>query len=80
MSTAVDIFSAEKYTSRIPKIFKTIRFDVWLRNLHDRRGTAIIVLLCGGDKTAQAADIQAAKELAALWTEKEDERYCIQPL
>ena len=32
-----------------------------------RRGAAIIVLLCGGDKTTQTADIKAAKELAALW-------------
>ena len=40
-----------------------------------RRGMAIIVLLCGGDKSTQAADIKAAKAIAALWTEKEDERY-----
>jgi putative addiction module killer protein len=40
-----------------------------------RRGSAIIVLLCGGDKTTQTTDIKAAKELAALWTEKEDGRY-----
>jgi len=94
------------------EIFKTARFDVWMRNLNDRRaaarvqaridrlavgnpgdakpvgsgvsemridygpgyrvyfirrGAAIIVLLCGGDKTTQTADIKAAKELAALW-------------
>ena len=38
-----------------------------------RRGVAVIVLLCGGDKTTQAADIKAAKELAALWTEREND-------
>ena len=29
-----------------------------------RRGAAIVVLLCGGDKRTQAGDIAAAKELA----------------
>jgi putative addiction module killer protein len=29
------------------------------------RGAVIIVLLCGGDKTTQQADIQEAKELAS---------------
>ncbi|MCL1986183.1 MAG: hypothetical protein FWG59_07030 [Betaproteobacteria bacterium] len=31
--------------------------------------------LMENSKIAQAADIKAAKELAAQWTEKEDERY-----
>ncbi len=30
-----------------------------------RRGAALIVLLCGGDKASQARDIRAAKQLAA---------------
>ena len=30
-----------------------------------QRGTALIVLLCGGDKGSQDADIKAAKALAA---------------
>lgn len=30
-----------------------------------RRGRALIVLLCGGDKTTQTQDIKAAKMLAA---------------
>jgi len=38
------------------------------------RATAIIVLLCGGDKSTQAADIKAANELAARWKEQENER------
>ncbi|MBS0457217.1 MAG: type II toxin-antitoxin system RelE/ParE family toxin [Proteobacteria bacterium] len=36
-----------------------------------RRGAALIVLLCGGDKATQAADIAAAKRIAAQrkkWT------------
>lgn len=34
-----------------------------------RRGNTIIVLLCGGDKSSQEADIKAAKRLAAEWSE-----------
>jgi putative addiction module killer protein len=32
-----------------------------------RRGEALIVLLCGGDKSSQARDIEAAKRLAQRW-------------
>jgi putative addiction module killer protein len=31
-----------------------------------RRGKAVVILLCGGDKSTQAGDIKRAKE---LWTE-----------
>lgn len=34
-----------------------------------RRGESIIVLLCGGDKSTQARDIEGAKTLAAIWRE-----------
>ena len=34
-----------------------------------KRGTTIIVLLCGGDKSTQAKDIKAAKRLAEAWSE-----------
>jgi putative addiction module killer protein len=34
-----------------------------------KRGSTIIVLLCGGDKSTQAKDIKAAKRLAAAWSE-----------
>jgi len=37
-----------------------------------KRGAVIIVLLCGGDKTTQQADIEEAKELASTWTEEEN--------
>jgi len=32
-----------------------------------RRGNEIIILLCGGDKSTQAADIKTAKRLAEDW-------------
>lgn len=34
-----------------------------------RRGNTVIVLLCGGDKRTQAADIKRAIELARHWKE-----------
>jgi putative addiction module killer protein len=38
-----------------------------------RRGALLIVLLCGGDKSTQSKDIAEAMELAANWTDEEDE-------
>lgn len=32
-----------------------------------REGKALIVLLCGGDKSTQAKDIQRARQLAQSW-------------
>lgn len=34
-----------------------------------RRGSTVIVLLCGGDKSTQARDIITAKRLAHEWSE-----------
>ena len=34
------------------------------------RGSQLIVLLCGGDKSSQARDIKAAKALAKIWKGK----------
>jgi putative addiction module killer protein len=38
-----------------------------------KRGAVIVVLLCGGDKTTQQADILEAKGLASTWTEDEND-------
>jgi putative addiction module killer protein len=35
-----------------------------------RRSNAIIILLCGGDKSTQTKDIQTAKRLAADWSKE----------
>ncbi|WP_322111151.1 type II toxin-antitoxin system RelE/ParE family toxin [Varunaivibrio sulfuroxidans] len=34
-----------------------------------KRGSEIVVLLCGGDKSTQTRDIKTAKRLAAEWSE-----------
>ena len=34
-----------------------------------RRGNEIVILLCGGDKSSQAKDIETAKRLAEEWRE-----------
>ncbi|MFN3672030.1 MAG: type II toxin-antitoxin system RelE/ParE family toxin [Bosea sp. (in: a-proteobacteria)] len=36
-----------------------------------KRGSAIIILLCGGDKTTQSQDIKAAKRLAKDWRDQD---------
>ena len=36
-----------------------------------RRGKAMVILLCGGDKGSQTADIRRAKELWAEWKRRQ---------
>ena len=40
-----------------------------LRIYFKRRGNQLILLLCGGDKSTQARDIETARRLAAEWSE-----------
>jgi putative addiction module killer protein len=42
-----------------------IHYGPGFRVYFQKRGSAIIILLCGGDKGSQARDIVRAKELAA---------------
>jgi len=35
-----------------------------------KRGRTIVILLCGGNKSTQAKDIETAKRLAAEWSEE----------
>ncbi len=35
----------------------------------ERRGSTIVILLCGGDKSKQDKDIETAKRLAKEWSE-----------
>lgn len=45
-----------------------IHFGPGYRIYFHRHGRAIIVLLCGGDKSTQAKDIKTAKRLLAEWS------------
>lgn len=41
-----------------------IQYGPGYRVYYQQRGATLIVLLCGGDKSSQARDIQAARQLA----------------
>lgn len=47
-----------------------VDFGPGYRIYFTRRGDQIALLLCGGDKRTQAADIARAKEIAAQWSVK----------
>ena len=38
-----------------------------------KRGSSIVILLCGGDKSTQSKDIRTAKRLAKQWREEEED-------
>jgi len=46
-----------------------IHYGPGYRVYFQKRGNAIIVLLCGGNKSTQVKDIKAAKRLANEWSE-----------
>ena len=47
-----------------------VNFGPGYRIYFKRRGDRIALLLCGGDKKTQPADIARAKEIAAQWSDK----------
>jgi putative addiction module killer protein len=49
-----------------------IHYGPGYRVYFQRRGSLIVVLLCGGEKGTQARDINAAKKLAKKWGNKND--------
>ena len=46
-----------------------IHYGPGYRVYFQKRGTTIVVLLCGGSKSSQTKDIQTAKLLAKQWSE-----------
>jgi putative component of toxin-antitoxin plasmid stabilization module len=62
-------------TVAILEVLKSTTFDVWFTGLRDRhgyrvyfvqRGDFVVVLLCGGDKRTQNADIKHAIQIARI--------------
>jgi putative addiction module killer protein len=48
-----------------------IDYGPGFRVYFQKRGNTLIILLCGGNKSTQAKDIQTAKRLAADWSEED---------
>jgi putative addiction module killer protein len=46
-----------------------IHYGPGYRVYFQKRGIAVVVLLCGGNKSTQAKDIETAKRLAGEWSE-----------
>jgi putative addiction module killer protein len=46
-----------------------IHYGPGYRVYFQKRGSTIVVLLCGGDKSTQAKDVRTAKRLAGEWSE-----------
>ncbi|MDM9628895.1 type II toxin-antitoxin system RelE/ParE family toxin [Rhizobium sp. S152] len=49
-----------------------IHYGPGYRIYFKRRGEVIIILLCGGSKSTQEADIRIAKRIASEWTNDDD--------
>lgn len=44
------------------------------RVYYTRRGAKLVILLCGGDKRTQQADIRRAQALAEQWKDEDDDK------
>jgi putative addiction module killer protein len=49
-----------------------IHYGPGYRLYFQQRGTTLIVLLCGGDKSSQSRDITLAKQLALKWEHSDE--------
>jgi putative addiction module killer protein len=49
-----------------------INYGPGYRLYFQQRGQHLVILLCGGDKSTQASDIAAAKDIAAQWKDDTD--------
>ena len=47
-----------------------IHYGPGYRVYFQQRGTEIVILLCGGDKSSQTRDIETAKRLASEWRQQ----------
>lgn len=47
-----------------------IHYGPGYRVYFQQRGTEIVILLCGGDKSSQDRDIETAKRLASEWRQQ----------
>ena len=48
-----------------------IHYGPGYRIYFQQRGTTLIILLCGGNKSTQVKDIKAAKSILMNWSEKD---------
>jgi putative addiction module killer protein len=48
-----------------------INYGPGYRLYFQRRGKQLVILLCGGDKSTQTADIVKAKDIAAQWHDQQ---------
>ena len=46
---------------------------------YHQRGSLVVLLLCGGDKRTQDADIKQAKKLAGIWRQQGKAKPTAQP-
>lgn len=50
-----------------------VDFGPGYRVYYMQRGEKVVVLLCGGDKSSQTSDIERAQQIAATWTDEDEE-------
>jgi putative addiction module killer protein len=48
-----------------------IDYGPGFRIYFQKRGSTLLILLCGGNKSTQAKDIRTAKRLTAEWSEED---------